>query len=124
MSNNIVLSMILAIVLIALTSFSQAFSTSMSRKLSTKVTMEYIPDGLSKSQWDAIKKRVMVVLKRKNNCCIRYFVLQEAEELKKKGNLGALGTTKFKSRSFEAWQKAGGKHLFPVGMHSLPLNFE
>ena len=56
--------------------------------------MEYIPDGLSKDQWKELKKR-------------------EEEELKKK-QLGAVGTTKFKSRSFEAWQKAGAKHLFPV----------
>ena len=28
--------------------------------------------------------------------------------------MGVLGTTKFKSRSFEAWHKAGAKHLFPV----------
>lgn len=56
--------------------------------------MEYIPDGLTKAQWAVLKNK-------------------EAEELKKKA-LGALGTTKFKSRSFEAWQKAGAKHLFPV----------
>lgn len=56
--------------------------------------MEYIPDGLSKAQWEALKKK-------------------EAEEAKLKAN-GALGATKFKSRSFEAWQKAGAKHLFPV----------
>ena len=42
------------------------------------------------------------------------FSVMIAEELKEKGNLGAMGTTKFKSRSFEAWQKAGAKHLFPV----------
>jgi len=59
------------------------------------LSMEYIPDGLTKKEWDDIKRR-------------------EAEELKKKGNLGALGPSKFKSRSFEAWQKAGAKHLFPV----------
>jgi hypothetical protein len=53
-----------------------------------------LADGLSKTQWEAIKAK-------------------EAEELKKKGNLGALGATKFKSRSFEAWHKAGAKHLFP-----------
>lgn len=63
--------------------------------------MEYIPDGLTKSQWEAIKRK-------------------EAEDLKAKGNLGALGTTKFKSRSFEAWQKAGGKHLFPVNPKEVP----
>ena len=27
---------------------------------------------------------------------------------------GKIGITKFKSRSFEAWQKSGGKNLFPV----------
>jgi hypothetical protein len=48
--------------------------------------MEYIPEGFSKEQWLSLKKK-------------------EAEDLKAKGNLGALGTTKFKSRSFEAWQK-------------------
>lgn len=65
------------------------------------ISMEYIPDGLTKQQWADIKRR-------------------EAEELKAKGNLGALGTTKFKSRSFEAWQKAGGKHLFPVDPKTTP----
>jgi hypothetical protein len=43
--------------------------------------MEYIPEGFSKSQWEALKKK-------------------EAEELKSK-NMGGMGTTKFKSRSFE-----------------------
>ena len=65
------------------------------------LNMEYIPEGLSNTQWAAIKKK-------------------EADSLKKKGNLGALGTTKFKSRSFEAWQKAGGKHLFPVDPRTTP----
>lgn len=45
---------------------------------------------------------------------------KEATELKAKGNLGSLGTTKFKSRSFEAWQKAGGKHLFPADPRTTP----
>lgn len=56
--------------------------------------MEYIPDGLSKKQWEEMKKK-------------------EEESLKGK-NLGAVGITKFQSRSFEAWQKSGGKNLFPV----------
>lgn len=38
---------------------------------------------------------------------------KEEEELQKK-NFGAIGITKFKSRSFEAWQKSGQKNLFPV----------
>ena len=48
--------------------------------------MEYIPDGLTKEQWKKMKER-------------------EIEETKNK-NLGAIGITKFKSRSFEAWQKS------------------
>lgn len=37
------------------------------------------------------------------------------EEANKKGkNLGKVGITSFKSRSFAEWQKAGGKNLFPV----------
>lgn len=56
--------------------------------------MEYIPDGLTKEQWAAMKKK-------------------EEEKLKDK-DLGKVGITKFKSRSFEAWQKGGQKHLFPV----------
>lgn len=34
--------------------------------------------------------------------------------------MGALGARKFKSRSFEAWQKSGGKHLFPVNPADVP----
>ena len=37
-----------------------------------------------------------------------------------KRNLGAMGTTRFKSRSFEAWHKAGGVHLFPVDPNTTP----
>jgi hypothetical protein len=65
-----------------------------SRPQSELLTMEYIPDGLSKAQWEKMK----------------------AEEAKKDASkdLGKVGITKFKSRSFEAWQKDGQKHLFPV----------
>lgn len=35
-------------------------------------------------------------------------------------NSSYLGTTRFKSRSFEAWQKSGGKHLFPVDPRTTP----
>lgn len=67
-------------------------SRGSTRGLVTKsLTMEYIPDGLTKQQWEQIK---------------------EAERIKK--NLATMGTTRFKSRSFEAWQKAGAVHLFPV----------
>jgi hypothetical protein len=42
------------------------------------ISMEYIPDGLTKKQWEELKKK-------------------EEEELKKK-NLAAIGITKFQSR--------------------------
>lgn len=42
------------------------------------------------------------------------------QELKKKGkNLGKVGITSFKSRSFADWQKSGGKNLFPVDPKSV-----
>ena len=41
------------------------------------------------------------------------------EDKKARAN-GSLGTNRFKSRSFEAWQKAGGKHLFPVDPTTTP----
>ena len=41
--------------------------------------------------------------------------LKEKERNANKGkNLGAVGITSFKSRSFADWQKSGGKNLFPV----------
>ncbi|KAG5191413.1 hypothetical protein JKP88DRAFT_296035 [Tribonema minus] len=62
-----------------------------------QVTMRYIPDGLTQAQWDAIK---------------------EKEQAKASKNLGRVGATSFKSRSFQAWQQAmengEGGHLFPV----------
>merc|ERR1719157_500965 len=58
------------------------------------LTMEYIPSGMSKEQWKKIKDK----------------------DGNKKGgkNLGKVGITSFKSRTFDEWQKAGGKNLFPV----------
>ena len=41
--------------------------------------------------------------------------LKAKEQNKNKGkNLGKVGITSFKSRTFDEWQKAGGKNLFPV----------
>jgi hypothetical protein len=41
--------------------------------------------------------------------------IKEAEANKNKGkDLGKVGITSFKSRSFADWQKSGGKNLFPV----------
>jgi len=55
--------------------------------------------GMSKEQWKKLK---------------------EAEKNKNKGkNLGQVGITSFKSRSFMEWQKAGGKNLFPVDPKSV-----
>jgi hypothetical protein len=62
----------------------------------------YVPDGLTKEQYDRIK-------------------MSEAQKYKGK-NLGALGPRGFKSRSMEAWQRAYEKgqasHAFaPIGFH-------
>ena len=41
--------------------------------------------------------------------------IKEEEANKNKGkDLGKVGITSFKSRSFMDWQKSGGKNLFPV----------
>lgn len=94
--------MFLALVLVDVAmAFGPATSGSALSGPRSTLRMEYIPDGLSKEQWKILKDK-------------------EAEELKRKGNLGALGTTKFKSRSFEAWQKAGAKHLFPADPRTTP----
>ena len=67
---------------------------SLSIRRTSSLTMEYVPEGFSKAQWEAMKKK-------------------EQDQGKGK-NLGAVGITKFKSRSFEAFQKSGAKNLFPV----------
>ncbi|CAM9362649.1 unnamed protein product [Pylaiella littoralis] len=59
---------------------------------SATLKMVYIPDGLSAAEWKKIK---------------------DAEK-KKKENLGKMGPSRFKSRSFQAWQESGAGHLFPV----------
>merc|ERR1719189_6855 len=54
---------------------------------------------MSKEQWNKIKNK---------------------EQNKNKGkDLGKVGITSFKSRSFAEWQKAGGKNLFPVDPRSV-----
>mmetsp|Transcript_26507 Transcript_26507/g.41118 ORF Transcript_26507/g.41118 Transcript_26507/m.41118 type:complete len:155 (-) Transcript_26507:75-539(-) len=76
-----------------------AFSTFTGSKLnaqcqsSSTISMEYIPSGMSKEEWKKLK---------------------EKEQKSKGKNLGAVGITSFKSRSFADWQKSGGKNLFPV----------
>lgn len=88
------------------TAFTAPWPTAVSVNLKTSQRatnshlQAYVPDGLSKKQYEKIKK---------------------AEANKNKGkNLGALGARSFKSRSLEAWQKAHEKgqasHVFaPVG---------
>lgn len=44
----------------------------------------------------------------------QYQKLKAKEQATKGKNLGKVGITTFKSRSFADWQKAGGKNLFPV----------
>jgi len=62
------------------------------RSANVGLRMGYVPDGLTPEQWKKI---------------------QDEEKAKQK-NLGRVGPRGFKSRSFSAWQAAGGKHLFPV----------
>merc|ERR1712125_89785 len=82
-----------------------AFSSFTGSKLnaqchsSSTISMEYIPSGMSKEQWKKLKEKEA----RKNNG----------------KNLGAVGITSFKSRSFADWQKSGGKNLFPVDPKSV-----
>ena len=96
----------IAVGVLAVTSSAAAFSTSSSFSGSqvasgvanrASMSMEYIPDGISKAQWEAMKKK----------------------ELAKKSGLGKTGITTFKSRSFSDWQKSGGKNLFPVDPKSV-----
>merc|ERR1719276_159432 len=74
-------------------------SLSVNARNNNGITMEYIPSGMSKAQWQKMK---------------------DAEKSKNKGkNLGKSGITTFKSRSFSDWQKAGGINLFPVDPKSV-----
>jgi len=57
-----------------------------------RMAVGYVPDGLTLDQWKQI----------------------QAKEQAKQKNLGRIGPKSFKSRSLQAWQEAGGKHLFPV----------
>ena len=80
--------------------FSASGVSSISRSARCQsLRMSYLPEGFTQKQWNDLKKK---------------------EEDDKKKKQGALGTTKFRSRSFEAWQKAGGKHLFPVDPLTTP----
>ena len=92
---NMFKMLITLLVVVLLCASVAAFNVgrSVSRMQRSNLKMEYIPDGFTKQQWKALKDK---------------------EEADKKKNLGSLGVGKFKSRSFEAWQKSGGKHLFPV----------
>ena len=78
--------------------FSSSFTPGMSSVSSNSgvgssgMSMEYIPSGVSKEQWKAMK----------------------AKEKAGKKNLGKVGITSFQSRTFADWQKSGGKNLFPV----------
>ena len=94
--------MLLRLLILTLSVAVSAFTPSMTRRaVGHALSMEYIPDGMSKAQWEKLK---------------------EEERKKNEGkDLGKVGITKFKSRSFEAWQKAGGKHLFPVDS-ATPVN--
>eukprot|EP00547_Thalassionema_nitzschioides_P003404 CAMPEP_0194199778 /NCGR_PEP_ID=MMETSP0156-20130528/665_1 /TAXON_ID=33649 /ORGANISM="Thalassionema nitzschioides, Strain L26-B" /LENGTH=157 /DNA_ID=CAMNT_0038924715 /DNA_START=93 /DNA_END=566 /DNA_ORIENTATION=+ len=102
MNSSCIYFVLFALAATYVAAFSGSFGGS---KLSTNVansgrlSMEYIPSGMSKAQWQKMK---------------------EAEKNKTKGkNLGKVGITSFKSRSFADWQKSGGKNLFPVDPNSV-----
>ncbi|CAN0426960.1 unnamed protein product, partial [Phaeothamnion confervicola] len=76
-------------------------SSSSTASSSSVQRMTYIPDGLTAEQWRGIRQREQAATQGKN--------------------LGAVGVTKFKSRSQRAWQEAGAEHLFPVDPRTVPL---
>jgi len=83
----------------AFSSFNGQQIQGVAKNAGSSLTMEYIPSGMSKAQWAKIK---------------------EQEKNKNKGkDLGKVGVTSFKSRSFADWQKAGGINLFPVDPKSV-----
>merc|ERR1719296_110465 len=50
--------------------------------------------------------------------------IKDQEKASKGKDLGKVGITSFKSRSFADWQKAGGKNLFPVDPNSVKSQSE
>merc|ERR1719183_26103 len=84
----------LVLTLLALISVVAAFVPATLHSRPQTSLYEYILSGMSKSQWEKTKNK---------------------EKAKTAGkNLGKVGVTSFKSRSFAEWQKSGGKNLFPV----------
>ncbi len=110
---SVQIKMIAAIVIISMIVISSEafsrFSAIYPRRSAPSVQMvaqygSYVPDGLTAQQWNEIRTK---------------------EALSKKGNLGAVGIQKFKSRSMQAFQEAKeaglAKHLFPVNTKTTPL---
>ena len=94
----ILIAVLLLTEVVALSSFSGNALNTNARNIAV-TTMEYIPSGVSKEQWKKMK---------------------ETEKQKQaKKNLGKVGITTFKSRSFSDWQAAGGINLFPVDPKSV-----
>lgn len=88
----------LAILIAGLVGGAAAFATSglsSTRALATPL-FAYVPDGLTKEQWEKIKKK----------------------ENEQKKNLGGVGPRGFKSRSMQSFQEAmergEAEHLLPV----------
>lgn len=98
-----VVALAATMLLAATTTHVQAFAPSAPlRPMSARTTagrttglrMVYVPDGLTLEQWKKIKAK------------------EEAQ--KKDADLGRVGVKGFESRSLQAWQEAGARHLFPV----------
>jgi hypothetical protein len=110
--NYLFLAVILAVVSsvqsFMLSSTSKFSSSTGTRSRLNMVTQfgPYVPDGLTKAQYEAIR-------------------MKEQNDLKSKGNLGAVGIQKFKSRSMQAFQEAKengiAKHMFPVNTKTTPI---
>lgn len=103
-----ILALTILLVVLALTeAFTFHPSSNLMRTNSLNMVAQYgayIPDGLTAAQWQEIRQKEMS---------------------SRKGNLGAVGIQKFKSRSMQAFQEAKeagqAKHLFPVNTKTTPM---
>ena len=94
---GITITAVLIVSLSAINAFTiTTVPLSNSVSVSSTTLYAYIPDGLTKQQWDNIKKK----------------------EAEKKANLGKVGVRGFKSRSFQSFQEAlergEASHMMPV----------
>ena len=76
-----------------------------SRTLAARTSLSvYKPDGISAADWKKLQEKEKAARNRKD--------------------LGKTGVTTFKSRSFDDWQKSGGKYLFAVNPNDVKSRSE